>query len=69
MQHATFLTLGYKTGLSYRAIRNVLSAISSYLSHEVRHHNIIKKFMKVALNLRPPKTKYHAICDVNILLN
>ena len=68
MQHATFLTLGYNTGLSYSVIRNVLSAISGYLPHEVGQ-KIIKKFMKGALNLRPPKTKYHAICDVNILLH
>ena len=43
-----FLTLEYNRGLSYNAIKNVLSAISSYLPHEVRHHNIIKKFMKSA---------------------
>ena len=43
-----FLTLEYNRGLSYNAINNVLSAISSYLPREVRHHNIIKKFMKSA---------------------
>ena len=59
-----FLTLEYNRGLTYNAIRNFLSAISSYLPHEVRHHNIIKMFMKGAFNLRPPKTKYHAIRDV-----
>ena len=64
-----FLTLEYNRGLSYNAIRDVLSVISSYLPHEVRHHNIIKKFMKGAFNLRPPKTQYHAIWDVSILLN
>ena len=64
-----FLTLQYNRGLSYNAIRNVLSAISSYLPHELRHHNIIKKFMKGAFSLRPPKTQYHAIWDVSILLN
>ena len=64
-----FLTLEYNRGLSYNAIRNVLSAISSYLPHDVSHHNIIKKFMKGAFNLRPPKTQYHAIWDVSILLN
>ena len=51
-----FLTLEYNRGLSYNAIRNVLSAISSYLPHKVRHHNIIKKFMKGTFNLQPPKT-------------
>ena len=64
-----FLALEYNRGLSYNAIRNVLSTISSYLPHEVRHHNIIKKFMKGAFNLRPPKTQYRAIWDVSILLN
>ena len=64
-----FLTLEYNRGLSYNATRNVLSAISSYLPHEVRHHNIIKKFMKGAFSLRPPKTQYHAIRDVCIILN
>ena len=39
-----FLTIEYNRGLSYIAIRNVLSAISNYLPHEVRHHNIIKKY-------------------------
>ena len=63
-----FLTLEYNRRLSYNAIRNVQSAISSYLPHEVRHHNIIKKFMKGAFNLRPPKTQYHAIWDVSIML-
>ena len=64
-----FLTLEYNKGLSYNAIRNVLSAISSYFPHEVGHHIIIKKFMKGAFNLRPPKTQHHAIWDVSILLN
>ena len=64
-----FLTLEYNKGLSYNAIRNVLSAISSYLPHEVRQHIIIKKFMKGAFNLRPLKTQHHAIWDVSILLN
>ena len=56
-----FLTLEYSRGLSYNVVRNVLYATSSYLPHEVRHHNIIKKFMKGAFNLRPLKTQYHAI--------
>ena len=64
-----FLTLEYNRDLYYNVIRNVLSAISSYLPHEVRHYNIIKYFMKDAFNLRPPKTQYHAIWDVSILLN
>ena len=64
-----FLTLEYNRGLSYNAIRNVLSAISSYLPHELRHHNIIKKFMKGAFSFQPPKTQYHALWDVSILLN
>ena len=62
-----FLTLEYNKSLSYNATRNVLSAISSYLPHGVRHHNIIKKFMKGAFNLRPPKTQYHATWDASIL--
>ena len=64
-----FLTLEYNRCLSYNAIRNVLSAISGYLPHEVRHHNIIKKFMNGAFNLRPLKTQYYAIWEVSILLN
>ena len=63
-----FLTLEYNKSLSYNAIRNVLSTISCYLPHGVRHHNIIEKFMKGAFNLRPPKTQYHATWDAIILV-
>ena len=52
-----FLTLEYNRGLSDNAIRNILSAISNYHPHEVRHHNIIKKFMKDACNIRPSKVQ------------
>ena len=64
-----FFTLEYGSGLSYNSIRNVLPASSSYLPHEVRHHNIIKKFMKGAFNLRLPKMQCHAILDLSILFN
>ena len=64
-----FLTLDYKRRLSYNAIRNVLSAIGNYLPLEVRYHSITKKFMKDVFNLRPLKTSYHAVWDVNISLH
>ena len=64
-----FLPLEYNRVLPYNVIRSVLSAISSYLPHKVGHRNIIKKFMKGAFNLRSPKTPYHAVWDVSILLN
>ena len=67
-RNTILLTLEYNTDLSYNAIKNVLPAIS-YLPHEVRHHNIIKNFKKGAFNLQPPKTQYHAMWHVSILLN
>ena len=46
-----------------------ISALKNYLPNHVLDANVIKKFKKDLFKLRPPKAKYHAIWDVNILLN
>ena len=49
-----FLTREYERGLLYKALINVISALSNRMSYSVRHHTI-GKFLKSIFNLRPPK--------------
>ena len=45
-----------------------ISALKNYLPNHILDANFVKNVKKGLFKLRPPKTKYHAIWDVNILL-
>ena len=61
-----FLTREYKRGLLYKALVNVITALSNRISYSVRYHTI-EKFLKSIFNLRPPK-KQTPIWNVDELL-
>ena len=63
-----FLT-EYERGLSFNYLRVYISALKNYLPSQILDGNVVKKFKKCIFKPRPLKTKYHAIWDVNILLN
>ena len=63
-----FLTEEYEWGLSFNYLSGYISALKNYLPNHVLDANVIKKFKKGLFKLRLPKTRYHAIWDVNILL-
>jgi len=61
-----FLTQEFDRGLKYSTICGNITAISKVTS--IESNTLIQTFKKGAYNLRPPKTKYHAIWDPNQLL-
>ena len=63
-----FLAEEYERGLSFNHLCGYISALKNYLPMHIRDANIVKKSEKGLFKLRPPKTKCHAIWDVNILL-
>ena len=62
------LTENYERGLSFNYLCGHISALKNYLPSHILDANVVKKFKKGLFKLRPQKTKYHAIWDVNILL-
>ena len=64
-----FLTEEYERGLSFNYLSGYISTLKNYLPNQKLDPNVVKKLRKGLFKLRPPKTKYHAIWDVNILLN
>ena len=46
-----------------------ISTLKNYFPNHILDANIVKKIKKRLFKLRSPKTKYHAIWDVNILLS
>ena len=63
-----FLTGQHKRGLLYKALQNVISALSNRIPYSVRYYHMIEKFMKGIFAFCPPKTKYHSIWNVDKLL-
>ena len=68
MAYYFFLTGQHKRGLLYKALQNVISALSNRIPYSVRHYHMIKKFMKGIFAFCPPKNKYHSIWNVDKLL-
>ena len=64
-----FLTEKYERGLSFNYLSGDISVLKNYLPNHILDANVVQKFKKDLFELRPPKTKYHTIWDVNILLN
>ena len=64
-----FLTEEYERRLSFNYLSGYISALKIYLPNHVLDAKVIKKFKKGLFKIRPPKAKYHAVWDVNILLN
>lgn len=63
-----FLTKEFLRVLSFNYLSIYTSALRNYLPDTVLNAHVIQKFMKGMSRLRPCKTKYHAIWDVQILL-
>ena len=59
----------YERGLSFNYLSGYISTLKNYLPNYILDANVVKKFKKGLFKLRLPKTKYHAIWDVNILLH
>lgn len=69
-----FLTVLFKSGLSYSSINTARSAISQFISFSnstepFGSHRLVTRFMKGAYRLRPPVPKYDSIWDVGPLIN
>ena len=64
-----FLTAEYQRGLSFNYLSSYISALRNYLPNTVLNADVIQKLPKGMFRLRPPKTKYHSIWDVQILLD
>ena len=63
-----------KEQLSYSAINTARSALSSFLvltdaTFTVGNHPLISRLLKGSFHLRPPKPRYDATWDVNIVFN
>ena len=63
-----FLTEEYQRSLSVNYLSSYISALRNYLLNTVLNPYVTQKFMKGMAKLKPPKIKYHAIWDVQILL-
>ena len=64
-----FLIEEYERDLSFSYQFGYIFALMNYLQSHTLDANIVTKFKKGLFEHRPPKTKYHAMWDVNILLN
>ena len=64
-----FLKEEYEWGLSFNYLSGYISALKNYLPNHILDANVVKKFKEGLFKLRPPKTKYHGMWDVNVLLN
>ena len=64
-----FLTEEYERCLSFNYLCGYIFALKNHLPSHILDANVVNKFKKCLFKLRLPKTKYHAIWDVNILLN
>ena len=62
-----FLTKEFQRGLKYSTLRSTLSALG--VITQSNQDRLIKVFMKGVYNLRPPRSKYHAIWDPKRLLD
>ena len=63
-----FPTEEYQRGCSFNYLSSYISTLRNCLPEAVLNANVILKFMKEICRLRPPKTKYQAIGDVQTLL-
>ena len=63
-----FLTEEYERDLSFNYLCGYISALKNYLPSHILDTHVVKKFKKGLFKLRSPKTKYHAIWDINIIL-
>ena len=55
--------------MSFHYLCWYISALKNYLASHILGANLQKKIKKDLFKLRPPKTKYHVIWDVHILLH
>lgn len=68
-----FLTLLYKSGHSYSSLNNARSALSLIMPFtdgmQVGNHPLVVRLIKAIGKMRPPRPRYKAIWDINLVLN
>ena len=68
-----YLTDLYEKGHSYSSINVAKSSLSSlgisFESYTAGSHPLVVRFLKGVFNIRPPKSRYSSIWDVNVVLS